>query len=341
MKYLAAGGTPFVRNTIFERFLVTGGAGFIGSHVSEELLNNGNYVVCVDNFDDYYNPKIKKRNIKNLEGYFRFSSYNVDIRDCSSMDKIFSENKIDKIIHLAAKVGVRASLENPKLYYDVNVNGTKILLDLASRHNIKDFIFASSSSVYGENKKIPFCEVDEINKQISPYAKTKKDAEILCEKANSKDNMNLSCLRFFTVYGPRGRPDMAPFKFVDLISNDKEIDIYVSEEEFENGKMARDFTYIDDIVNGILFSAEKNKGFNIFNLGRREPVKLNEFISVIEKTLDKKARKNFIGRQKGDVLETYANISKAENLLDYNPRISIEEGIKKFVDWYKEINQNS
>jgi len=340
-KYLAAGGTPFVRNANPERFLVTGGAGFIGSHVAEELLNNGNYVVSVDNFDDYYDPEIKKRNIEKLKGYFRFSSKKIDIRDSSSMDEIFSKNKIDRVIHLAAKAGVRASLKNPKLYYDVNVNGTKGLLELASKHNIKDFVFASSSSVYGKNKKMPFCEIDKIKKQISPYAKTKKEAEILCKEISSMDEMNISCLRFFTVYGPRGRPDMAPYKFVDLISKDKKIDIYVSKKEFENGKMARDFTYIDDIVNGILLSVEKNEGFNIFNLGMGKPVKLNEFISIIEKTLNKKAKKKFIGRQKGDVLETYANISKAENLLGYDPKIPIEQGIERLVNWYKEVNQIS
>ena len=318
------------------KILVTGGAGFIGSHLCERLLAKKHNVLCLDDFNNYYNPKIKKSNLKRCISNPKFRLFKADITNLNELEKIFSKNKIDKIIHLAARAGVRASMKNPKLYEKVNANGTKNLLDLCVKYNIRNFIFGSSSSIYGTNKKTPFSESDRINNQISPYAKTKKAGELLCKKYHKKHNLNIFCLRFFTVYGPRGRPDMAPYKFVDLITKAKPIQIYLEEKEFNKGKMARDFTYVEDIVQGIILAADKVKGFSIFNLGNGRPVKLNKFIKTIEKSLRKKAKKEFIGRQKGDVLVTYADISKAKKILGYKPKISVEKGMDKFVSWYKE-----
>lgn len=318
------------------KFLVTGGAGFIGSHLCERLLENKeNLVFCIDNFNDYYNPKIKEKNIESFLSNPNFKLFREDITDKEKMEEIISSHHFDKIIHLAARAGVRASLEVPELYYEVNVTGTKNLLDLAVKYKIKKFIFASSSSVYGINKKIPFSENDEINNQVSPYAKTKKQGEIICKEYHDKYGINITALRFFTVYGPKGRPDMAPYKFIDLVSNDMPIQIYLSEEEFNRGKMARDFTFVKDIIDGIILAVEKNFEFEIFNLGRGNPVKLNEFISIVEKFLNKKAKKEFINRQKGDVPITYADISKAKKMLGYEPKVSFEEGIEQTVNWFQ------
>jgi len=322
--------------------LVTGGAGFIGSHVCEWLLDRKDSVICIDNFNDYYNPKIKEKNIKGCLSNTNFKVYRTDIRDFEKLENVFLENNIKKIVHMAARAGVRASLMNPKLYFDVNVNGTKNLLDLAVKYNIKNFVFGSSSSVYGTNKKIPFSESDETNNQISPYGKSKKEAEILCKKYHEKSKLNITCLRLFTVYGPRTRPDMALYKFVDKISKDEPISIYTDKEDFEKGEMARDFTFIKDIVDGIVLALDKVRGFEIFNLGKGQPIKLNEFISIIESCLGKKAIKKFVGRQEGDVPITYADISKAKKMLRYNPTSNIKEGIKEFVDWFRRMeNEDS
>jgi len=315
--------------------LVTGGAGFIGSHLCERLLKDRFNVVCVDNFNAYYEPKRKENNIADCLKYENFMLYRADILNAKILEDIFSEKKIDIVIHLAAMAGVRSSIKNPQIYYDVNVDGTKNLLDVSVKYNIKKFIFGSSSSVYGENKKIPFSEQDEVNTQVSPYAKTKKKAEDLCGQYHRNFGLKITCLRFFTVYGPRGRPDMAPFMFVESIINNIPIKIYSSKEEFENGSLARDFTYVDDIINGIMLSVEKNIGFEIINLGKGNPIKINEFVDAIEKLLGKKAEKTFIGRQKGDVPLTFADISKARNLLGYAPKTSLEAGMAKFIEWYK------
>lgn len=308
--------------------LVTGGAGFIGSHVCDALLGKGHSVICVDDFNDYYSPKIKENNIKACLKNARFCLYQEDIRNFDKVKRIFKERKIHKIIHLAARTGVRASVKAPLLYAQVNIGGTLNLLELAKQFGVKDFIFGSSSSVYGLNKNIPFSEEND-TLPISPYAATKKAGEQLCYCYHHLYGMNVICLRFFTVYGPRGRPDMAMYKFTKLISEDEEI------EMFGDGTSKRDYTYITDIVSGILSALDKNLGFEIINLGNNQAVELRYFISLIEKELGKKARIKRMPMQKGDVPLTYADISKAKRILGYEPKVGIKEGVKRFVEWFK------
>ncbi|MDP3766170.1 MAG: GDP-mannose 4,6-dehydratase [Nanoarchaeota archaeon] len=304
--------------------LVTGAAGFIGSWTAKELVNKGNDVIGIDNFNDYYSPKFKENNIKDL----KIRLYREDIRNYDKLKNIFAENKIDKIVHLAAMVGVRPSIENPFIYEEVNVRGTLNLLELAKQNNIKKFIFASSSSVYGNRDKTPFSEEDTTNSPISPYAATKKSGELICHAYNSLYKMPIVCLRFFTVYGPCGRPDMAPYKFVDRIAHGKEIEMY------GDGSTRRDYTYIADVVSGILKSVDLNVNYEIINLGCGNPVKLKDFISVIEKNLGKKAKIARKEMQPGDVKQTYADISKARKLLGYAPKTKLGEGMKIFCEWY-------
>ena len=343
--------------------LVTGGAGFIGSHLIKKLLEQNKpissiserKVICVDDFcapistsavrggNDYYNPKYKRENIQEFLNNKDFKLYKQDICDLKGLNKIFKNNtcngqsrtKIDTIIHLAARAGVRPSIEDSLLYYQVNVIGTVNLLELAKKYNIKNFIFASSSSVYGNNKKVPFLETDSVDNPISPYAATKKAGELICHTYHHLYNINVACLRFFTVYGPKGRPDMAPYKFTELISEGKEMQMY------GNGNTYRDYTYIDDIVSGILASVDyikNNKNiYEIFNLGNSKTVKLKYFIEVIEKVVGKRAKIKKMPIQPGDVAKTYADLIKSRKLLGYNPKVSIEEGIERFVKWYKSV----
>ncbi len=306
--------------------LVTGAAGFIGSWTARELLKNGNDVIGIDNFNDYYNPEFKKGNVKGL----KIKLYNEDIRNYDKVKKIFEENKIDKIVHLAAMVGVRPSIVNPFIYEEVNVRATLNLLELARIHKIKKFVFASSSSVYGDRDKVPFSENDATNSQISPYATTKKSGELLCHTYSSLYKLPTICLRFFTVYGPCGRPDMAPYKFVDKIAHGQEIEMY------GDGSTKRDYTYVADIVSGVLNSIDFDSDYQIINLGCGSPVKLKDFIAAIERNLGKRAKIVQKEMQPGDVKQTYADISKAKRLLNYNPKIKIEEGIKIFCEWYME-----
>lgn len=316
--------------------LVTGAAGFIGSHVSERLLSMGERVVAVDNISGSSIPESRRKNIAQCLLNKAFRLHDEDIRDLEKLDYIFYKEKPDIVIHLGAKAGVRESLLHPDQYIKTNIDGTKNMLELAVKYKVKNFIFASSSSVYGANSKVPFSESDPLENIQSPYAQTKKDGEILCKEYHDKHMLNVICLRFFTVYGPRGRLDMAPFKFVDAISKGEPIEVYMDEKEFEQGKMLRDFTYISDIVDGIVLCLDKRFGFATFNLGRGEPVRLNEFIATIEKHLGKQAVKKFVGRQKGDVPVTFADTSKARKYLGYEPKVSLDEGIKSFVDWYNE-----
>jgi UDP-glucuronate 4-epimerase len=312
-----------------ETVLVTGGAGFIGSHVCETLLSKENKVICVDNFNDYYDPKTKEKNISGFKDNPNFILYRQDITDYEGLKEVFKLNNVDKIVHLAARAGVRASFENPGLYWGVNVDGTRNMLEFATEFKIKNFIFGSSSSVYGTNKKIPFSEDDHIENIISPYANTKKKAEELCNEFHDNFDLNVTCLRFFTVYGPRGRPDMAPYKFTELILGGGPIDMY------GDGTSKRDYTYVKDIVDGILLSLDKNLGFEIINLGNSNTVELRKFISVIEGAIGNKVKINQLLMQEGDVPLTYADISKAKRLFGYDPKIKIEEGIRLFVEWYK------
>jgi len=308
--------------------LITGAAGFIGSHLSERLLADGWDVVGIDNFDDFYDPQIKRRNISDCLKNNNFQLIEADIRDGQAMDKAAGED-VRIIVHLAAMAGVRPSIAQPLLYADVNVNGTMVLLELAKKHRIDKFIFGSSSSVYGNNEKVPFSEVDSVDSPISPYAATKKAGELICHTYHHLYGTSITCLRFFTVYGPRQRPDLAIHKFAKLIEQDKPIPVY------GDGSMMRDFTYIDDIINGIVSAMGRCDGFNIYNLGESEPITVNDLIAEIEKALGKKAVREYQPPQPGDVERTYADITKAAENLAYKPSTSIHAGLKQFVAWLR------
>ena len=308
--------------------LVTGGAGFIGSHLIERLLEEGYEIVCLDNFNDYYDPEIKRNNIKPYLREKRFNLIEADIRDKDTLKKIFEKYKPQKVIHLAAQAGVRLSLKQPNLYVDVNVNGTLNLLELSKAYKITNFVFGSSSSIYGATKEIPFSEEGKL-KPISPYGVSKRTGELLCSTYNHLYNLSVTVLRFFTVYGPRQRPDMAIHKFTKLIDEGKEIYLY------GNGETSRDYTYISDIVEGIMSALNNDFNYEIFNLGNSNPTNLSHLISLIEKSLNKSAKIKYLPEQPGDPSITFADISKSKRILNYNPKIKIEEGIRRFVEWYK------
>ncbi|MDP6201509.1 MAG: SDR family NAD(P)-dependent oxidoreductase [Candidatus Marinimicrobia bacterium] len=311
--------------------LVTGGSGFIGSQLVDRLLNDGNSVVCLDNLNDFYNPRIKDLNRSTHYDFDRYSFVKGDIRDPDQINKIFKENDIEVVIHLAAMAGVRPSLKDPKLYTDVNINGTQNLLETMNDFDVQKFLFASSSSVYGNNKKTPFSEDDIVDYQISPYGATKKMGEIMCYTYHHLSGIPTTGLRFFTVYGPRQRPEMAIHKFTRLMKNNKPIPF------FGDGSTARDYTFIDDIINGILASMNKVDTYAIYNLGNSEPVKLDELVHVIG---EQSGREPILDRQplpEGDVMQTYADVSRAQSRLDYIPKVSIDDGIRKFIDWFEKM----
>jgi len=311
------------------KVLVTGAAGFIGSHLCERLLGNGCVVLGVDNFDDFYDPRIKQHNIAGCLENENFELVDADIRDRAVMSDTVGRD-VDVIVHLAAKAGVRPSIDQPLLYADVNINGTGILLEAAKEQRIGKFIFASSSSVYGNNEKVPFSEDDNVDFPISPYAATKKACELICHTYHHLYGMSITCLRYFTVYGPRQRPDLAIHKFARLIEEGKPISIY------GDGTMSRDFTYIDDIIDGTMAAIEKCGGFNIYNLGESRPITVNELVAKIEKALGKKAIKEYVPPQPGDVERTYADVTKAAKELGYKPATTIEKGLAEFVTWLRE-----
>lgn len=309
--------------------LVTGAAGFIGSHLTERLLAQGHTILAVDNFDDFYDPQVKRRNIGRCLKNERFRLIEADIRDSDAMDEAVSDG-VEAIVHLAAKAGVRPSIADPLLYADVNVNGTTVLLDSARKHSIDRFIFASSSSVYGNNEKVPFSEDDNVDFPISPYAATKKAGELICHTYHHLYQIHTTCLRFFTVYGPRQRPDLAIHKFASLIEQGKPIPVY------GDGTMMRDFTYIDDVIDGVVSAIEKCAGFNIYNLGESRPITVNELVGKIEEALGKNATKEFLPAQPGDVERTYADVTKAVEQLGYKPQTTIEAGLARFVEWLRQ-----
>ena len=311
------------------KVLVTGAAGFIGSHLCERLLSEARTVVGVDNFDDFYDPQIKRSNIAVCLKNKNFQLVEADIRDRVAMDEMVGKD-IDIIVHLAARAGIRPSIAQPLLYADVNVNGTTVLLEAAKKQRIGKFIFASSSSIYGNNEKVPFSEEDNVDFPISPYAATKKAGELICHTYHHLYGISLTCLRFFTVYGPRQRPDLAIHKFTGLIEQGVAIPVY------GDGTMSRDFTYIDDIIDGTVAAMEKCAGFNIYNLGESRPITVNDLIAEIEKALGKKAVKEHVPFQPGDVERTYADVTKAVSELEYNPKTKIEDGLAKFVTWLRE-----
>jgi UDP-glucuronate 4-epimerase len=310
--------------------LVTGGAGFIGSHLCGRLIREGYRVVCLDNFDDFYTPEIKRRNIQEAIGEDQFELIEGDIRDIELIERIFREHSLDIVAHLAARAGVRPSIDYPKLYEEVNVQGTINLLEACRKFGIKNFIFASSSSVYGGNSKVPFSEEDRVETPISPYSATKRAGELFCYTYHRLFDINSTCLRYFTVYGPRQRPEMAIHKFTRLIDGNERVPMY------GDGQSMRDYTYIDDIIDGTLEAISRNKGYEIYNLGEFHTTRLIDLIRMLEGALGKKAIIETLPEQKGDMPITYANIKKARKMLNYAPRVSMEEGIGRFVEWYRQ-----
>jgi UDP-glucuronate 4-epimerase len=308
--------------------LVTGGAGFIGSHVVERLLDRGDRVTVIDDFNDFYDPSIKRRNVAAFASRIRVVE--ADIGDAATLRDTFQRERFDTIVHLAARAGVRPSLAHPRLYIQVNVVGTQNLLELAREFGVRKFIFGSSSSVYGVNGKLPFSESDPIFNPISPYAATKLAAEALCHVHHHLYGLDMVCLRFFTVYGPRQRPDLAIYKFTSAIADGKEVEIY------GDGSTRRDYTHIEDIVQGVLACLDREFGFEIINLGESRTVELGELVRLIEKAVGKKAHIRQLPAQPGDVPITYADVSKAARILGYSPKVPIREGLHRFVSWYRE-----
>ncbi len=312
--------------------LVTGAAGFIGSHLCEALLERDWQVVGLDNFDEFYDPSVKRDNIGLCEENKNFKLVQGDIRDLPLLESLLRGRDIDVLLHLAAKAGVRPSIADPLAYNDVNVTGTACLLEAARRHKLTKFIFASSSSVYGNNKKIPFAESDNVDFPISPYAATKKAGELLCHTYSHLFGINLTCLRFFTVYGPRQRPDLAIHKFTRLIEAGESIPV------FGDGSMSRDFTYIDDIIAGVLAAIDRCQGYNIYNLGESQPILLRDLIAAIEKALGKTAIIDRLPPQPGDVNRTFADISLARKELGYSPSTDLDKGLENFVTWFRGVH---
>lgn len=315
-------------------YFITGGAGFIGSSLSEQLIKEGNKVVTIDNFCDFYNPKIKENNINELLKSENFKLYRNDIRDRKAIKEIFDENEINIVVHLAAMAGVRPSIENPVLYQEVNCMGTQNILEEMKDHNIRNLVMASSSSVYGNCKEVPFKEDMIVDYAISPYAATKKANEVMTHVYHKLFNMNVMMLRFFTVYGPKQRPDLAINKFTRLMLKNKEIPM------FGDGTTSRDYTYIDDIIDGIIRSCNyvinNNDVYEILNIGNSNPVSLKEMIDIIGQVLNIKPKINTLPMQQGDVERTYADINKAKQLIGYEPKVTFEKGIENFITWYKQ-----
>jgi len=313
--------------------LVTGGAGFIGSHLVEHLLEAGNRVICLDNFDSFYSPMVKRANIKDALLHPSFTLIEGDIRDAGGLKQCFEENEIDVVVHLAARAGVRPSIQNPELYYDVNVMGTLRLLEAMRTHGVTKLVFASSSSVYGNNKKVPFDENDTVDTPISPYTATKKACELLCHTYHHLYAFDVFALRFFTVYGPRQRPEMAISHFTRSILQGKPIEL------FGDGTTSRDYTFVGDIVSGLEAAISHVNGYEIINLGNSHPVPLIELVHVIEEVAGKKATIRWSPMQAGDVQTTWADTAKAKRLLGYSPSTPIRDGLAAYVQWLREKRQ--
>jgi UDP-glucuronate 4-epimerase len=311
-------------------FLVTGGAGFIGSHVCERLLRDGHAVWAFDDLNDFYDPQVKRKNIREIQSLAKpFKFVHGHLSDVKALADLFGQVPFDQVIHLAARAGVRPSLDEPEFFQQVNVEGTVNVLEAARRHGVKKISIASSSSVYGVNKKVPFAESDPVFSVVSPYAASKLACEALGHVYHHVYGMDVAMLRFFTVYGPRQRPDLAIHKFAQLIHTGKPIPV------FGDGSTARDYTYISDTVDGVIACTRRKFGFEIFNLGESQAVKLSRLIELLEAALGKKAVIDRQPPQPGDVPLTFADISKAQAMLGYHPRVKIEEGIPLFVDWFR------
>lgn len=311
--------------------LVTGGAGFIGSHLCEKLLRDGHRVLCIDNFDPYYDLSLKRAHLRLLKQYPNFQFLEADIRNAQALARIFRENNLDCVVHLAAKAGVRPSIQHPEEYFDVNVSGAIHLLEAMRQRGVRRLVFASSSSVYGNQVKMPFAETDAVDQPISPYAASKKSGELIAHTYHYLYGFEVACLRLFTVYGPRQRPDLAIHKFTQLALDNQPIPLY------GNGLTRRDYTYVGDIVQGITRLLERqNWGYQIFNLGSGAPVTLLEMVKALENALQRPLPIHFLDKQPGDVEQTHADISKARQFFGYQPTISFQEGVKQFVHWYQE-----
>jgi UDP-glucuronate 4-epimerase len=321
----------------YKKVLVTGGAGFIGSHVAEYLLERGDDVVIVDEMNDYYDVRIKKSNVAMLMekyGDKRVQVFVGDICDEEFMENVFVTTRPEWVCHMAARAGVRPSIQDPFIYIHSNIMGTTRLLELSNKFGIKNFVFASSSSVYGGSKSTYFSEEDSVDNPVSPYAASKKTCELLAFTYHHLYKLNISALRFFTVYGPRGRPDMAPFKFIDRVSRGVEI------QQFGDGSSSRDYTYIDDIVDGIVRAIDRPHKYQIFNLGKGSGTSLKEFIDLVQKHTGKKAVIKVMPDQPGDVPYTCADVTKASRMLGYRAEVSFEEGIRRTAEWYQDAYAN-
>lgn len=326
--------------------LVTGAAGFIGFHLTKRLLDLGYFVVGIDNLNDYYDVTLKKDRLEILKGHKNFSIFKMDIKNKQEVFEVFDQHYFYIVIHLAAQAGVRYSLENPYAYVDSNLIGFMNILEAVKKHPPEHFIFASSSSVYGANEKLPYSTKDSVDYPVSLYAATKKSNELMAFTYSHLYQIPITGLRFFTVYGPWGRPDMAYYKFTEKIMNEETIEV------FNEGKMKRDFTYIDDIVEGILLllhNAPKPKKLHLiaseapyrnFNIGNNQPVELLEFIHILESLIGKRAKIEFLPMQSGDVKETYADIKDLQQKISFSPKTTIDKGLKHFMEWYKKYRQN-
>jgi UDP-glucuronate 4-epimerase len=309
--------------------LVTGGAGFIGSHLTRRLLERGERVTVLDDFNDFYSPALKHANVLPFLDRPDYQLVQGDIRNAALVDGLFQREHFDAVVHLAARAGVRPSLKEPILYEEVNCIGTLRLLEAARHFGPKNFVFASSSSVYGINEKVPFAESDPVDLPISPYATTKRAGELLCFNYSHLYELRCSCLRFFTVYGPSQRPEMAIAKFTDLLARGRAVPLY------GDGNTRRDYTYIDDIVDGIVAAMAVAPRFEIFNLGGSETTRLIDLVHWIAEDLEVEARLELLPEQPGDVPITYADVAKARVMLDYEPKVPIREGVRRYVDWYR------
>jgi len=312
------------------KILVTGGAGFIGSHLAERLLADGHRVVVLDNFDAFYDPSIKRRNVEAASRSERYRLVEGDIRDADALAGLFAEGEFEVVVHLAARAGVRPSIADPALYSSVNLEGTTAILEACRVHGVPKLLFGSSSSVYGNNDKVPFTEDDPVDHPISPYAATKKAGEVLCHAHHHLFGISVACLRFFTVYGPRQRPEMAIHKFARLLADGQAV------PQFGDGSSARDYTYVRDIVDGIVLAMQACRSYHIWNLGGSRTITLRELIERIASGLDVPLRVETLPLQQGDVDRTWADVSRAERELSWRPRVGIEDGLTQFLEWFRE-----
>ena len=309
--------------------LVTGAAGFIGSHLCEALLERGDRVVGLDNFNDFYDPAIKRANLAGPLARPGFALVEGDIRDAAAVARVFREHAPTSVVHLAAMAGVRPSLQDPALYHDVNCTGTAVVLQAARAAGVGRFVFGSSSSVYGGNPKVPFHEDDDVSRPVSPYAATKRANELTCHTFHHLYGMDIACLRFFTVYGPRQRPEMAIHKFVRLTEAGQPLPL------FGDGRSERDYTYVDDILDGVLKAHDQSRGFRIYNLGESRTISLRDLVAAIGRATGKEPRVDWQPPQPGDVPRTYADVGRAKAELGYAPKVDLDEGLRRFVAWYR------